>query len=115
MAPTLALALLFLATVQAVPTWRSAETKQSAADVAKEYDYVVVGAGTAGNTVADRLSEDGKRKQVPLSSDNRLLLEQELYYWLSMVLSPKMIRSCHCITAHLTHSGITLHRCHSLM
>ncbi|KAK3303792.1 uncharacterized protein B0T15DRAFT_541265 [Chaetomium strumarium] len=29
-------------------------------DVEKEYDYIVVGGGTAGLTVADRLTEDGK-------------------------------------------------------
>ena len=29
-------------------------------DVDKEYDYVIVGGGTAGLTVADRLTEDGK-------------------------------------------------------
>ncbi|KAK4236597.1 hypothetical protein C8A03DRAFT_35497 [Achaetomium macrosporum] len=29
-------------------------------DVEKEYDYIIVGGGTAGLTVADRLTEDGK-------------------------------------------------------
>lgn len=32
----------------------------SARDVGDSYDYVVVGGGTAGLTVADRLTEDGK-------------------------------------------------------
>ena len=30
------------------------------ADVKTEYDYVIVGGGTSGLTVADRLTEDGK-------------------------------------------------------
>jgi hypothetical protein len=31
-------------------------------DVQKEYDYIIVGGGTAGLTVADRLTESGDRR-----------------------------------------------------
>ncbi|KAL5121353.1 hypothetical protein ACEQ8H_000821 [Pleosporales sp. CAS-2024a] len=61
MARTLIIALAFSTIVQALPSWSNAEVKQGATDVAKEYDYIVVGAGTAGTTVADRLSENGKQ------------------------------------------------------
>ncbi|KAF9693172.1 hypothetical protein EKO04_008926 [Ascochyta lentis] len=55
-------ALVLLTTVNGVPTqWRSATVKRSVADLAKQYDYIVVGAGTAGTTVADRLTEDGTK------------------------------------------------------
>lgn len=71
MAQTLALVLAFLTIVQAAPSWNKAEIKRDASELAKEYDYVVVGAGTAGATIADRLSEDGGRKQNLISFDNR--------------------------------------------
>lgn len=68
MTPTLTLALGFMTVVQAVPSWKKAEVKRDASELAKEYDYVVVGAGTAGTTIADRLSEDGGRKQKNFTS-----------------------------------------------
>lgn len=97
MAHTLLIALSFVAVVQALPSWSNAEVKQGATDVAKEYDYIVVGAGTAGTTVADRLSEDGKRKRSLVVSDRRST-SQKLYSWSNTVALPKTILSCHYIT-----------------
>ena len=37
---------------------------QRGSEVKKAYDYVVVGAGTAGLTVADRLTADGKSERL---------------------------------------------------
>jgi len=45
---------------------RGAKILQRADEVDEEYDYIIIGAGTAGLTVADRLTADGKSK---LSSD----------------------------------------------
>jgi hypothetical protein len=57
------LSLLFGAT-EASPTARSI-THSTIVDRAEgllgEYDYIIVGGGTSGLTVADRLTENGKR------------------------------------------------------
>lgn len=37
---------------------RSANIKRALADVSSTYDYIVIGGGTAGLTVANRLTED---------------------------------------------------------
>jgi hypothetical protein len=47
--------LAFLANVRDI-----ADTKRSIGEIRESYDYVIVGGGTSGLTVADRLTEDPK-------------------------------------------------------
>jgi ribulose 1,5-bisphosphate synthetase/thiazole synthase len=58
-----ALLLHLLGAAEASPTARSVahSTLVGREDLLPEYDYVIVGGGTSGLTVADRLTEDGKR------------------------------------------------------
>lgn len=43
----------------------NAQVKRDASElIADEYDYVIIGGGTSGLTVGDRLSEDGKSQWV---------------------------------------------------
>lgn len=53
-------ALAVASHVQAFPT--KARIIERQVDVAEEYDYVIVGGGTSGLTVGDRLTEDGESK-----------------------------------------------------
>lgn len=58
--------VLYVLTVagQASWAWPQQTTKarilERQVDVAEEYDYIIVGGGTAGLTVGDRLTEDGQ-------------------------------------------------------
>ena len=48
-----------------------AEVKRSTHELRSSYDYVVIGGGTSGLTVANRLSEDPSRKQSLLDPAHR--------------------------------------------
>lgn len=50
---------------------RSANIHRRAADISEEYDYVIVGAGTAGLTIADRLTADGECKSFQTTSSEQ--------------------------------------------
>ena len=59
-AALVAAALLGFGAVTARPASGISNILARADDIKAEYDYVVVGGGTAGLTVADRLTESGK-------------------------------------------------------
>lgn len=48
--------------------WRRATPLTTLSQVAGSYDYVIVGGGTSGLTVADRLTEDSTSKFPPSTS-----------------------------------------------
>ena len=50
--------LLLSNTVSCYPSWRNAVHKRQSIELNATYDYVVIGGGQSGLTVADRLSED---------------------------------------------------------
>jgi choline dehydrogenase len=66
-------ALLGVAALATLPSIISARpllasVHKRAADLKDEYDYIIVGGGTAGLTVADRLTADGKCMLLPQRS-----------------------------------------------
>jgi ribulose 1,5-bisphosphate synthetase/thiazole synthase len=63
-----------LALVSTSPTFASsAQVKRSVDDLLDSYDYVVIGGGTSGLVVANRLSEDPSSKSVAIKQCVSLL------------------------------------------
>lgn len=58
------LGILNICTAFPVSFRNIATIKRSAADIDSCYDYIIVGGGTSGLTVADRLTEDGTSEQL---------------------------------------------------
>jgi hypothetical protein len=62
----LSLNLLSLSTASPLHFESIATVKTSASSIDESYDYVIIGGGQSGLTVADRLSEDGTSRCTPL-------------------------------------------------
>jgi len=63
--------LFFCRDVLAFPSpFDTANILERESQVKDEYDYIIAGAGTAGLTVADRLTENGKCKLLYTNSSN---------------------------------------------
>lgn len=66
-------------TAQAWPQPNRARVLERQIDVAEEYDYVIIGGGTAGLTVGDRLTEDGESMSLLLLHAKGLSLTSSSY------------------------------------
>lgn len=60
--------LALVKTCLALPVQEIAQIKRGVEAVNDEYDYVIIGGGTAGLAVGERLSEDGSSKLFILRS-----------------------------------------------